>query len=293
MPVDFNTLKQKLNALNEQTAPKQNGTGKKLFWSPNQTHVVRLVPYPYDLSDPFRELYFYYIFSRVSGQKPAPITSPLSYGLPDPIFEFAKSLQVRGGSTSDYKMGKRLEPPRRPHALVLVRGEESEGFKYWGFSDSVYKELLNIMLDPDYGDITDVHHGRDITVTFTPAQSEGAYAKTSIRVKPNITPLTDDPAVLEALKNIPRVEDVFIPPSYDELKTILEEYLRTADTVSPSASNPTAANTSAAPAVPTHSTTSEPPHSGTLTSSSSANTFTPSSAADAFEELFKQGFPRM
>lgn len=280
MPVDFNYLKQKLNALNEQTAPRQSSPTKRLFWSPTQTHVIRLVPYPYDLSDPFRELYFYYIFRKE--KKDPPITSPLSYGLPDPIHEFAKSLQARGGSTADYKMGKKLEPPRRPHILMLERGNESEGFKYWGFSESVYKELLSIFLDPDYGDITDPYNGRDITVTFTPAPTEGAYAKTSIRVKPNTSPLTDDPALLEALKNIPRVEDVYTPPSYEELAKILEDYLSTADA------------TPSAPSAPMQNTAPVQAAAPNITGrqvNSGASTTSPASAADAFEELFKQNFP--
>ena len=38
---------------------------------------------------------------------------------------------------------------------VLVRGEEQEGIRVWGYGKMAYEKLLTIVLDPDYGDITD------------------------------------------------------------------------------------------------------------------------------------------
>ena len=48
---------------------------------------------------------------------------------------------------------------------MIVRGEENEGVKYWGFGKTVYQELLSI-IDPDYGDISDPVSGRDVVVEF-------------------------------------------------------------------------------------------------------------------------------
>ena len=36
----------------------------------------------------------------------------------------------------------------RTFAPVIVRGEESEGVKWWGFGKTVYQELLAIIADP-------------------------------------------------------------------------------------------------------------------------------------------------
>ena len=48
---------------------------------------------------------------------------------------------------------------------VIVRGKESEGVKFWGFGKTVYQELLGVIADPDYGDITDFFtNGRDIGI---------------------------------------------------------------------------------------------------------------------------------
>ena len=61
----------------------------------------------------------------------------------------------------------------RTYAPVVVRGEESQGVKFWGFGKTVYQELLSI-IDPDYGDITDPISGRDVSVEFKTAEETGA-----------------------------------------------------------------------------------------------------------------------
>ena len=62
--------------------------------------------------------------------------------------------------------GKRLEPKMRTFVPVVVRGREDEGVKFWGFGKTVYQELLSVISDPDYGDITDPLNGRDVNVEF-------------------------------------------------------------------------------------------------------------------------------
>ena len=62
----------------------------------------------------------------------------------------------------------------RTFAPGVVRGEESQGVKFWGFGKTVYQELLSIIADPDYGDITDPVNGRDVVVEFITAEESGA-----------------------------------------------------------------------------------------------------------------------
>ncbi len=69
-------------------------------------------------------------------------------------------------------------------------------------------------------------NGRDILVEFTPAEGQGQFPKTVIRVKPNVTPLTDDTDVATAAaKNQPNLSDIFKEPSYDDLKEALANWL--------------------------------------------------------------------
>ena len=115
----------------------------------------------------------------------------------------------------------------RTYAPVVVRGEESQGVKFWGFGKTVYQELLSIIADPDYGDITDPVSGRDVSVEFKTAEETGAsFPSTSIRVKPNITPITEDASALENINNSQKqITEIYQERSYDELTQALNEYL--------------------------------------------------------------------
>jgi len=115
----------------------------------------------------------------------------------------------------------------RTFAPVIVRGEESQGVKFWGFGKTVYQELLSIIADPDYGDITDPVNGRDVVVEFISAEESGAsFPKTNIRVKPNQTPISDEPSVLEKVKTSQKdITEIYQEQSYEDLTNVLNEWL--------------------------------------------------------------------
>ncbi len=156
--------------------------------------------------------------------------SPVSFGRPDPIEEFADKLKT-GGNKEDYRLGKKLEAKMRTFTPVVVRGEESEGVKFWGFGKMVYQELLSIIADPDYGDITDPVNGRDVSVEFKTAEETGAsFPKTTIRVKPNQTALTEDSTLLESLlDNQMDIREIYQERTYDELTEVLNDWLNPSD----------------------------------------------------------------
>ena len=115
----------------------------------------------------------------------------------------------------------------RTYAPIVVRGEESQGVKFWGFGKTVYQELLSIIADPDYGDITDTTSGRDVSVEFKTAEETGAsFPSTSIRVKPNITPITEDASLLETINNSQKnITEIYQEQSYEDLTQALNDYL--------------------------------------------------------------------
>ena len=114
----------------------------------------------------------------------------------------------------------------RTFAPVIVRGEEKQGVKFWGFGKTVYQELLSIIADPDYGDITDPVNGRDVSVEFISAEESGAsFPKTNIRVKPNQTPISDEPEVLERVKTQQDIKEIYQELSYEDLTEVLNEWL--------------------------------------------------------------------
>ena len=85
---------------------------------------------------------------------------------------------------------------------------------------------MSVIADPDYGDITDLMNGRDVTVEHIAAEKEGAFPSFAVRVKPNTTPATTEKEIAEAIvsgqKNI---TELFTEPSYEEMTEILGKWL--------------------------------------------------------------------
>jgi hypothetical protein len=170
------------------------------------------------------ELFFHYNLGNKT------FMSPMSFGRPDPVEEFANKLKSTGDK-DEWIQGKRLEPKMRTFVPVVVRGRESEGVKFWGFGKTVYQELLSVIADPDYGDLTDPITGRDIVVEFQSAEETGrSFPKTTIRVKPNQTKATEDETRYDSWTNDQKkITDVYTELSYEELTEVLHVWLNPDD----------------------------------------------------------------
>lgn len=214
MAINLDAIRNRLNGLKNANNRTSN------IWKPEPgEHQIRIVPYVHNRENPFIELHFHYNLGKKS------MVSPVSFGRPDPVVEFAKKLQQMGDK-ENWVTGKKMEPKMRTYVPVIVRGQESEGVKFWGFGKQIYQELLSFIADPDYGDITDLHEGRDIVVTVKSAEEAGkSYAETTIRIKPKQTPATENPAVLEKIKEQPEITELYPEPTYEELDSQLRTYL--------------------------------------------------------------------
>jgi hypothetical protein len=102
---------------------------------------IRILPNKFNSEFPFTEKWVYYKFNGET------FTSPMTFGDPDPISEFASSIY-------DRSLKKAITPSYNVVVAVLVRGKELEGIKYWQFSSKVFQHILTNMSDSDYGDIT-------------------------------------------------------------------------------------------------------------------------------------------
>ena len=256
MSLDLDAIRAKLNQLNTTNDRKNN------YFRPEPgKQRVRIVPYVHRKENPFLEMYFHYDIAKRS------MLSPITFGNADPVVEFAEKLK-KTGDKDDWLMGRKIEPKMRTYVPVIVRGKESEGVKFWGFGKTIYSELLSIIADPDYGDITDLMNGRDIDVEFTPSEGPGQYPKTAIRVKPNTSAATEDKAIAKSILDQPKITDLFPEPTYEELQQALNDWM-----------NPEGADsdTSAAPAASTETKSKD-----TATKTPAAKT----DVADAFNDLF-------
>ena len=213
--MDINSIRKRLNQL--QTTSNRTSN----LWKPQPgKQIIRVLPYKHNKDNPFIELFFHF------GLNSKTYLSPITFGRPDPIEEFAQKLKT-SGNREEYQMARKLEAKMRTFAPVIVRGEEGQGVRFWGFGKTVYQELLSVIADPDYGDITDPINGRDVLVEFKTAEEIGAsFPKTTIRVKPNQTPIVEDKAKLEGiLDNQKDITELYQELSYEELTDVLNQWL--------------------------------------------------------------------
>lgn len=217
--MDNSILKQKVRELTSR------GGIRNVVWKPEPgDYIIRIVPYKFNRDWPFVEMWFHYNIADKT------LLSPHTFGRPDPIMEFAKSLM--GTDDEDQKkLGKTLMPKRRIYAPVLVRGSELEGVKFWSFGVKVYEQIVLLMDDPDFGDITDPMDGHDIKITI-PKKQANSFAAPSVLVRPKSTPITDNQKVLDLLGEMVDISKQWVEPSYDELKAILANFADEQDAAS-------------------------------------------------------------
>lgn len=205
--------------------------GDDLFWKPIPgKQIIRLLPNPFEEDGfPFLKLQLYNKFG-VFGKS---MISPNSYGDDDPILDFARKL-FNKDSQADKDAARKLFPSTRTFVLVLVKdaqGNVLQGPSWWNFGKTIYNDFLGIMGDDDYGNISDLKEGRDVTVEYTlgsgaTEREQKMHATTQIRPKPNASIAYTDESLTEKIKNIKNIEDVFPKPTFEELEEMLRSYLK-------------------------------------------------------------------
>lgn len=219
--MDINSIRAKLNSLQTQNSRPSGEARKNVFWKPAVgKQTIRIVPSVYNKSNPFSELFFHY------GIDKNPIISPTNWGEKDPIVEFAKQLRQSKDKES-WRLARKLDPKMRVFVPIIVRGEESEGVKLWGFGKEIYMELLSMVEDEDIGDYTDIISGRDLNLTTVGADTTGTgFNKTTVRARTKESVLTEDQALLQIILNDqPDPLKVFSRMSFDDMKSVLQKWL--------------------------------------------------------------------
>lgn len=230
----------------KKTPTEQQEKIKKYIWKPEPgKQVVRIVPYQFQPDFPFIELKWHYDFN---GDKVSYL-SPASLNKPDPIVELALRLEK---VKETWLKGRKMQPKLRTYVPIIVRGKEEEGVKFWGFGARVCEQLMAAINEPEYGDITDLVNGCDITVDFKSAEELKAdFPDTKILLKRNSSPVIDPehPKAKEILdlitKKQPKIFDIYTPATYDELAAALEIKLENENRGVSSASAPRGAERTA------------------------------------------------
>jgi hypothetical protein len=214
MGIDMKKMREKYAAL------KNRGEGgRSAFWRPQDgDQTIRIVPTAD--GDPFKEYWFHYNLGKHSGF----LSPKRNFGEDDPLNDFVRAL-YRENTEDSIKMAKSLSARQRFFAPVVVRGEEEQGVRIWGFGKQVYETILGLVLNPEYGDITDVQSGIDLTINYgKPAGAQ--FPQTKLTPKRRSTPLFKETAkVQSALDSVPDFSNVFDRKTPAEVQAMLDEFL--------------------------------------------------------------------
>ena len=215
MGIDLAKMKAKRDAL------ENRGNGKSSFWRPEDGEtVIRILPT--SDGDPFKEFWFHYNL----GKNPGFLSPKKNYGEDDPLNDFIRQL-YNDGSDESVKMAKNLGARQRFFSPVLVRGEEDQGVRLWGYGKTAYKELLNLVLNPEYGDITDTSEGTDLVINYgKPAGAQ--FPQTTITPRRRSSPLAEtEDQISRHLDSIPSYDEVFesARKTPSEIQNMLDEFL--------------------------------------------------------------------
>ena len=185
---------------------------------------IRIVPT--GDGDPLKEMHFHY---NVGEHKGGVLCPKRNFGERCSICDFASSLWKDGVANNDEeskKLAKSLFVRQRYFSPVVVRGQEEQGIKVYGYGKRAYEMLLSYILDPEYGDITDPLEGTDISLVYTPRTAPGTFPQTSLKMRRTASTLLEDTEAIPALLDrMPNFDSLFERLSPTDIDAILDEQL--------------------------------------------------------------------
>ncbi|HCC45414.1 MAG TPA: hypothetical protein DEQ32_13505 [Gammaproteobacteria bacterium] len=218
MAIDMSKMRARKQALEN----RGNGGGSK-FWRPQDgEQTIRIVPTAD--GDPFKDFWFHYNV----GDNPGFLSPKKNFGEDDPLDAFVRKL-FNEGTEDSVRMAKNLMARQRFFAPVIVRGEEAKGVRIWGFGKTVYEQLINLVLNPEYGDITDPETGTDLVLHY--GKPAGAsFPQTKLTPRRRHSPLCDetnggDEYCAELMENIPDFNTLFERKTPQEVGDMLDAFL--------------------------------------------------------------------
>lgn len=210
MALDIEAIRKKMKEVQE-----GGSKGKADFWSPKDgRNVIRILP--------AKEGQEFYAEAKVRynvGPNNKMVTVPLDSSKDNcPIHAFVDAL-YKSGDSDDEKLAKRMRASNRFYFNVIDRSleEGDEGYgevMVFGCGKTIFTDILGIIVDPDFGDITDPENGFDIIITKSGKKLDTEY-KTNARPKQTPIGIAD---WKEKLNDLQKISE---PAAYEKREKIL------------------------------------------------------------------------
>jgi len=211
MALDMKKMRAKLDAA-------KNKGGKT--WKPKLDSETRVRVVPTPDGDPFKEKHFHYNVGNQSVLCPK-----RNFDEECAICDFASELWNEGTEESK-EMAKGLFARQRFFSPIVLRDEKDPVVKIWGYSQTVYQDLLSTCLNPEYGDISDPESGTDFAIWYE--KGEAQFPSTKLvysRKSSSLCAELGEKECEDLLNNIPDFDSLYERKSSAEVKDILDAFM--------------------------------------------------------------------
>jgi hypothetical protein len=102
-----------------------------------------------------------------------------------PVCELVKELRAKGKAD----LAQKFAAKKSIYYNVIVRGEEEKGVQIMRSGIQLYENILSYLYDDEYGDITDIDEGSDLTIERS---GQGLDTSYNVKVSRKTSPLSSD-----------------------------------------------------------------------------------------------------
>jgi hypothetical protein len=197
------------------------GDDRFLILKENSSVVIRLIPV--EDGDPFKDYHMHYNMGK------AFLCPKKNFGNPCAACEMARAIYSDKTSTEAQKaIAKQLNATKRKYSQVRVRGDKEHPDRslIWGYSAKTAASFYELILNPDYGDISDPYTGVDITIVTTAKDEKSGNYSILVTPKRKESKLADtDEDIKNILETAPKIEECLLSISAEEIEKRVADFL--------------------------------------------------------------------
>lgn len=209
--LDIKTIQAKKEDLDQ----RMSRGGDWTFWTPSDgRNVVRVMPPKGKAKMFFEEVPMHFSLGP-SGK--AACTCLSHFDEDCPVCEVVNKWK-KSKSEEDQKRAQDMSKKTRVYMNIVDRSDDEEKIQVASVGVMILSEILNIIVDPDYGDITDFEEGFDITITRSGKGRNTDYKVMPKRSQSVAVKKMDADELDEALPDLTAIAQ---QKSYDEVNRLM------------------------------------------------------------------------
>lgn len=207
--LDIEKLRRKLQESKENQQSNHKSQKSEITWYRIQDgrNVVRLLP-PLPDEEFYVEVYVHYNMGK-DGRKQVVCPEHMK-GEACPVCEHIRQLEATKDE-DNIKKAKKMRPKLKYYYRVLADGE----VQVMSTGKMVFEGILGVIVDPDFGDITDSETGRELIITRS---GKGIDTKYTVNARPAVNQLAMDYS-----GQYPDISVFGNPRSYEDIKHLMDK----------------------------------------------------------------------